>query len=71
MTNSLIGISEVGVQLLCLVFYVRISLRYSNLHRVQLLCLVSHVRISLRYSNLHDMTNSIIEISEVRVQLLC
>ena len=59
MTNSIIEISEVRVQLLCLVSYVRISLRYSNLHdmtnsiieiselRVQLLCLVPYVRISL------------------------
>ena len=34
-----------------------------------LLCYESHVKVTFRCSNLHDMTNSIFEITGVRVQL--
>ena len=38
--------------------------------KAKCLCYESQVRFTFRYNNLHDMTNSITEISEVRVQLL-
>ena len=34
-----------------------------------LLCLESRVKATFSYSNLHDMTNSLLDISEVTVQL--